>query len=129
VIEGHGDLRPEHVCLTDPPAVIDCLEFSQDLRMLDPLDELTFLGLECERLGAPEVGGWFMDAYRRATRDDAPPDLLGFYLRFRALRRAKVAVWHLRDDGIRLDDADKWIGRGRWYLRAAVASLEAAGVT
>jgi aminoglycoside phosphotransferase family enzyme len=128
VVEGHGDLRPEHLCLTDPPAVIDCLEFSRDLRMLDPLDELTFLGLECERLGAPEVGQWFMDAYLRATRDEAPAELIGFYLRLRALRRAKVAVWHLRDDGIRLDDADKWIGRAKWYLRAAVASLEAANL-
>jgi aminoglycoside phosphotransferase family enzyme len=93
--------------------------------MLDPLDELTFLGLECERLGAPEVGGWFMDAYRLAARDDPPAELPGFYLRFRALRRAKVAVWHLRDDGIRMDHADKWIGRAKWYVEAAVASLAA----
>jgi aminoglycoside phosphotransferase family enzyme len=121
VVEGHGDLRPEHICLTDPPVVIDCLEFSHDLRMLDPLDELTFLGLECERLGAPEVGAWFMDAYRRAARDEPPPELLGFYLRFRALRRAKVAVWHLRDHG--RDDKGKWIDRARWYVDAAVASL------
>jgi aminoglycoside phosphotransferase family enzyme len=133
VIEGHGDLRPEHVCLTDPPAVIDCLEFSRELRMLDPLDELTFLGLECARLGAPEVGGWFMDAYRRASGDEPPADVLGFYLRFRALRRAKVAVWHLRDDGIRVDHVNAWIDRARWYVEAAVASLrsgsEGLGVT
>jgi aminoglycoside phosphotransferase family enzyme len=125
VVEGHGDLRPEHICLTDPPVVIDCLEFSRDLRMLDPLDELTFLGLECARLGAPEIGGWFMDAYRRATHDEAPAELQRFYLRFRALRRAKVAVWHLRDDDI--DDADKWVGRAKWYVQAAVASLSDRG--
>jgi aminoglycoside phosphotransferase family enzyme len=121
VVEGHGDLRPEHICLTDPPVVIDCLEFSRDLRMLDPLDELTFLGLECARLGAPQVGKWFMEAYRRSARDEPPAGLLSFYLRFRALRRAKVAVWHLRDDGI--DDVDKWVDRAKWYLEAAVASL------
>ena len=28
VVEGHGDLRPEHICLSDPPVIIDCLEFS-----------------------------------------------------------------------------------------------------
>jgi aminoglycoside phosphotransferase family enzyme len=125
VVEGHGDLRPEHICLTDPPVVIDCLEFSRDLRMLDPLDELTFLGLECERLGAPQVGGWFLEAYRRAAHDEHPAELLGFYLRFRALRRAKVAVWHLRDDGIRIDHANKWIDRAKWYVNAAVGSLTA----
>jgi aminoglycoside phosphotransferase family enzyme len=88
VVEGHGDLRPEHICLTEPPVVIDCLEFSRDLRMLDPLDELGFLALECARLGAPAVGEWFMDVYRRATGDAPPADLLRFYRRFRALRRA-----------------------------------------
>ena len=28
VVDAHGDLRPEHVCLTSPPLVIDCLEFN-----------------------------------------------------------------------------------------------------
>jgi uncharacterized protein len=121
VVEGHGDLRPEHIFLTDPPAIIDCLEFSRDLRILDPLDELAFLALECSRLGAPEVGGWFLDVYLDVTGDEAPADLLGFYQRFRALRRAKVAVWHLRDEGI--DDADKWRDRARWYVATAVGSL------
>ena len=121
VVEGHGDLRPEHVFLTDPPAIIDCLEFSRDLRILDPLDELSFLALECERLEAPEVGRWFLDTYLSVTRDESPAELLAFYRRFRALRRAKVAVWHLRDH--ERDDEEKWRRRARWYVAAAVASL------
>ena len=27
VVEGHGDLRPEHICLGPVPQIIDCLEF------------------------------------------------------------------------------------------------------
>jgi uncharacterized protein len=42
--------------LVDPPAIIDCLEFSRQLRLVDPVDELVFLWLECERLGAGWVG-------------------------------------------------------------------------
>ena len=56
IVEGHGDLRPEHVFLDGEPQVIDCLEFDRDLRLLDPVDELAFLGLECERLGATWIG-------------------------------------------------------------------------
>jgi uncharacterized protein len=41
---GHGDLRPEHVCLSEPPVFIDCLEFNRDLRLLDCVDELSYLG-------------------------------------------------------------------------------------
>ena len=46
-VEGHGDLRPEHVCLAAEPVFIDCLEFNRDLRVLDPFDEISYLGLEC----------------------------------------------------------------------------------
>ena len=33
IVEGHGDLRPEHVCLGPPPAIIDCVEFKREFRM------------------------------------------------------------------------------------------------
>lgn len=114
VVEGHGDLRPEHVCLGPEPAILDCLEFSRPLRAVDPADELAFLGLECERLGRPEVGGWFVDAYRDATRDEPPAELLRFYRSQRALRRATLAAWHLLDPVV-LDPA-RWRERARRYL-------------
>ena len=53
IVEGHGDLRTEHVYLGEPPAIIDCLEFSGELRWLDGVDEVGFLALECERARAP----------------------------------------------------------------------------
>ena len=56
MVEGHGDLRPEHIWLNGSPVAIDCLEFDETLRIVDPLDELTFLSLECDLLGAPWVG-------------------------------------------------------------------------
>lgn len=123
VVEGHGDLRPEHICLTEPPAIIDCLEFSRDLRILDPLDELSFLGLECARLGAAEVGGWFKEIYVEASGDCPPGHLLRFYRRFRALRRAKVAIWHVRDG--RIDHPETWRQLAEWYIGSARDSGEA----
>jgi len=119
IIEGHGDLRPEHICVTPEPAIIDCLEFSLDLRILDPADELAFLVLECERLGGARVGRWFLDAYREVTGDEPPEDLLRFHRIYRALRRATIAVWHLRDPGVR--DHDRWRERARRYLDLAGA--------
>ena len=50
VRELHGDLRPEHICVSSEIEVIDCLEFDLDLRKLDCLEEVSFLGLECARL-------------------------------------------------------------------------------
>ena len=52
IVDGHGDLRPEHIWLGDPVRIIDCLEFNPRLRAVDPFDEIAFLSLECDRLGA-----------------------------------------------------------------------------
>jgi aminoglycoside phosphotransferase family enzyme len=101
IVDGHGDLRPEHICLAPNPVIIDCLEFCAELRELDPIDELAFLTLECERLGQPRVGRWFLEAYTQATGDALPEVLFGFYHDYRALRRAKLAAWHLDDPTVR----------------------------
>jgi aminoglycoside phosphotransferase family enzyme len=120
IIEGHGDLRPEHICLTPEPAIIDCLEFSAELRMLDPADELAFLLLECERLGSARVGRWFLDAYREVSGDEPPEPLLRFHRTYRALRRATIAAWHLQDPGVA--DRERWRERARCYLDLAGAA-------
>jgi aminoglycoside phosphotransferase family enzyme len=114
IVEGHGDLRPAHICLTSEPVVIDCLEFCSELREVDPADELAFLALECERLGQPRVGGWFLEAYEQRTRDRIPRPLLDFYRGYRILRRAKIAAWHLREPASR--DLAAYAARARRYL-------------
>ncbi len=47
VIDGHGDLRAEHVFLEEPPSIIDCVEFSPQLRQVDVIDEFAFLAVDC----------------------------------------------------------------------------------
>jgi len=117
IVEGHGDLRPEHVCLSVPPVIIDCLEFNRTLRLLDPFDELTDLAMECERLGAPWVGDILFDACA-AELDDRPPErLMGFYTAYRACLRARLAVRHLFDSQVR--EPEKWLPLARQYLEIA----------
>lgn len=97
LVDGHGDLRPEHVyLLADGPAIIDCLEFSDALRTIDVADELCFLAMECGRLGRADVGAQIVQACLHATLDRPPRMLLAFYTAYRACVRAKVAA--LRHD-------------------------------
>lgn len=119
IVEGHGDLRPEHICLCSPPAIIDCLEFRRSLRLLDPLDELSFLALELERLDAADVADWFFSPYRAITGDRPVPELIVFYKSYRALLRAKVAVWHNHD----VTDLTPWIRKAVDYLQRARTQL------
>jgi aminoglycoside phosphotransferase family enzyme len=116
IIEAHGDLRAEHICLERQPVIIDCLEFNRTFRILDPASELTFLALECERLGAPRVGELILNTYRAETGDQPPDQILGFYRGYHACLRAKIAVWHLRDHEV---DTAKWINRALHYLELA----------
>jgi aminoglycoside phosphotransferase family enzyme len=121
IVEAHGDLRPEHICLGTEPVIIDCLEFNRDLRILDSASELMFLALECERLGSAPTGALILNAYCRKSGDDPPPSLLAFYKSYHACLRAKVGLWHLKDVEVR--DAAHWLAKGRDYLELAAGSL------
>jgi aminoglycoside phosphotransferase family enzyme len=123
IVEGHGDLRPEHIHIGPPATVIDCLEFNRELRLVDPVDELGYLAVECDRLGAPGVGPRIFAAYAARTGDQAPVALRHFYMSFRACVRARLAIWHLRDDDVA--DPRKWAERARDYLRQAMRHAEA----
>lgn len=91
IVEGHGDLRPEHICLCEPPAIFDCLEFSKDLRQIDVADELAFLIAECDYLGADWIGPMLVGLYLERSKDQVPEILWTFYKSYRACVRAKVA--------------------------------------
>lgn len=115
IVEGHGDLRPEHICLTDPPCVIDSLEFSQDLRTLDPGEELAYLCIECARLGDASPGDRIVSIYRAESGDLITSQLLDFYRSRRATVRAKLVAWHLRDP--EFSDRANWRVRAEEYLQ------------
>jgi len=126
IVDAHGDLRPEHVFLLPEPQIIDCLEFSSELRLLDSAAEIAFLALECERLGHLELGKRVLAHYRECAHDGCDPELLEFYRALRAFVRAKVAAWHL-EDKLNADAQKHWRGRASWYLDAAAASLRIDG--
>ena len=117
IVEAHGDLRPEHVCLSDPPCVIDSLEFSLDLRVLDPLEEMAFFHLECQQLGACAVGDAMVSSYREHAADSYAPAVFDFYRSRRAAIRAKIVAWHLLDPALR--GLAPWAVRAERYLHCA----------
>ncbi len=72
ILDGHGDLRPEHIWLGDPPQIIDCIEFSRGFRSIDPFDEIAFLSVECERLGACWIGTRIIETVARKLHELGP---------------------------------------------------------
>lgn len=117
VIEGHGDLRPEHVCLTDPPVVFDCIEFSTDFRTLEVADELSFFAMECDYLDVSSIGQTVIEQCTHALEDDVPPQLINFYKSYRACVRSKVAA--LRSVQLQGDAAQDAHHEAESYLQLA----------
>lgn len=127
IVEGHGDLRPEHVCLERPVSIIDCLEFARALRVLDVADELAFLSLECERLGAPAAAALLLDRFWRLSGDRPPSALVSFYKSYRSTSRGHIALRHLGEP--RLRHSGHWRRRAAAYLQLARSHIAAAGAT
>ncbi|HSQ70536.1 MAG TPA: hypothetical protein VLM41_10665 [Steroidobacteraceae bacterium] len=119
VVEGHGDLRPEHFYLGDPPAIIDCLEFDRELRIMDRAEELCFFELECAFSGHAGLGSWLRRECLGRLGDAAPDRLLAWYRSHRAATRAKLYLWRAEEpDG---DTPDAWRARARRYLEIALS--------
>jgi aminoglycoside phosphotransferase family enzyme len=117
VVEGHGDLRPEHIFLGDPVQVIDCLEFNRSMRIIDPHDEVNYLALECEMLGAGWARPLLSSILVQRIGNAPPPGLLALYGGFRALLRARLSIAHLLEHPVR--KPHKWRPLALRYLEAA----------
>lgn len=121
VVDGHGDLRPEHVCLSSPPVVIDCLEFNAAMRQVDPYGEIAFLALECDMAGAPWIGQQLVRGCTAAWGDPPPPALMHLLTAHHALVRARLAMAHLLDPQPR--SPEKWPAVAQRYVDRAQQEL------
>lgn len=123
MVEGHGDLRLEHIYFEGDgaPRVIDCVEFSRRLRSCDQASDVAFLHMDLARLGNTQWADWWLGAYAAARQDWQLYEVVDFYSRHRALVRAKVALLpHGRDPA-----ADPEAGCD--YLRHAASALRSPG--
>jgi aminoglycoside phosphotransferase family enzyme len=117
IVDAHGDLRPEHIWLGETVKIIDCLEFNPRLRTLDPFDEVAYLSLECERLGAKWAGEYLKRRMEANLRDGRSELLFAFYRCHRAMLRARLAIAHLLEPNPRTPE--KWPHLTRVYLEFA----------
>jgi uncharacterized protein len=117
VVDGHGDLRPEHICFATPIVIFDCLEFNAPLRQVDPFDEIALLGVECAQLGAPDLFRRFAEGMSARLDNPAPMSLIALYGAWRALLRARISFAHLLEPAPRTPS--KWTPLAQRYLAIA----------
>jgi aminoglycoside phosphotransferase family enzyme/predicted kinase len=93
VRECHGDLHLGNIALIDgSPVPFDCIEFDPALRWIDVMDEAAFLVMDLLDRGLPALAWRCLDAYLQATGDYGGVEPLRFFLVYRAMVRAKIAL-------------------------------------
>lgn len=89
--DGHGDLHLANIALVAGRAVpFDALEFDPVLRAADVMDETAFVAMDLIAHARPDLAFAFLTRYLETTGDYEGIPGLRFYLRHRALVRAKV---------------------------------------
>lgn len=89
----HGDLHSGNIFLLPEPQPFDCIEFNDDFRQIDVLNEVAFLCMDLEASGRNDLSDLFFECYNRffpAAFSDADRRLFIYYKSYRANVRAKV---------------------------------------
>jgi hypothetical protein len=127
IVDGHGDLHARNVCLTDPPAIYDCIEFSESFRCGDVATEIAFMAMDLRYRGHRELAARFVTTYAEVSGDAEVARLLPPLVRYRAIVRAKVAAMAASDPDISASDRTAAAESARRHLRLAAATAVEVG--
>ncbi len=106
----HGDLHMEHICLTDPIIIFDCIEFNDRFRYSDIVSDIAFLFMDLEFNDGEKFSDQLCKAYLTQADekgDDQIYHLINFYKVYRAYVRGKVTSFILKDPAVSDDKKNK----------------------
>lgn len=120
VREGHGDMHLGNMALIDGAVVIfDAIEFNADFRWSDTANDLAFLWMDLTDRGLLGAARRLVNGYLEASGDYEALSLLKFYGAYRAMVRAKIALFELRPDLTADETARQWATFRRYAALAA----------
>lgn len=112
ILDGHGDLRLEHVHLSPADVCIfDGIEFSERLRAVDVACDVAFLAMDLDAHGHPDLALFFARRMAERLGDPGLLQMMDFYKCYRAYVRGKVE--HLRAGEAEVPEADRTESRER----------------
>ena len=94
--ECHGDIHLGNATLLDGEVVLfDCIEFNEEFRLIDIASDIAFLAMDLEDRGLKALSRRLLSAWLEHSGDYDALQLLNLYKAYRALVRAKVALFSL----------------------------------
>jgi aminoglycoside phosphotransferase family enzyme/predicted kinase len=120
VRECHGDLHLGNVAVLDgTPVAFDCIEFNEELRWIDVMNEIAFMHMDLHDRGRPDLAWRFVNRYLEHTGDYPGVAVLRFYGVYRALVRAKVHALRASQPQLAARERARLLRACRGYLRLA----------
>lgn len=89
----HGDLHSRNIFLLPSPQPFDCIEFNDDFRQIDVLNEVAFLCMDLDAFDRKDLADLFLNYYNHffpAMITEKDKSLFMYYKSYRANIRAKV---------------------------------------
>ena len=118
----HGDLHMEHICLTDPIIIFDCIEFNNRFRYSDVLSDIAFLLMDLEFNNGKILSDQLLEYYisfSKENNDNETLELIKFYKIYRAYVRGKVTSFILKDHSLSDDTKIKARKTAQRYFKLA----------
>lgn len=122
----HGDLHSRNIFLLPKPVPFDCIEFNDDFRQIDVLNEVAFLCMDLDAFDREDLSELFLKYYNQffpAMKTAEERNLFIYYKSYRANIRAKVNSLRARTattDGAKskaLAAAEKYLSLMKRYLK------------
>lgn len=112
VRECHGDLHLDNIVRRGKRVLMfDCIEFDDALRWIDIASDLSFPLMDLHACGRQDLAARLLNGWLQRTGDFAAVPVLRYYMVYRALVRALVAVLKTRDQ-----PPDEGLARAMPYL-------------
>lgn len=118
----HGDLHLRNiVAVGGRPVLFDCLEFNEEMAVVDLLYDLAFLLMDLWHLGLRAGANLVLNRYLDQAHEAAGLPLLPLFMSMRAAVRCHVAA--TRASGLDVDSREAAVGEATAYLDLALDLL------
>ncbi len=119
--DGHGDLYSANICFDDLKRVyiFDCIEFNERFRCGDSAQDLAFLAMDLDYHYYRDLSQYFIEEYRKKSKDYELLELLDFYKCYRAYVRGKIGCFTYGDSKIPEEERQKALSSAQKYFDLA----------
>lgn len=120
----HGDMHMEHICVTKPVIIFDCIEFNKRFRYSDTAADIAFLAMDLDFNKRHDLSEVLMEAYIKHSGDENVLKTLDFYKIYRAYVRGKVIGFMLGDGSVPEKDKELAAERAKKYFELAYSYIK-----